>query len=108
MNNYKHFLKLPVSVLLIGLLWFPLVVQFAHIFEEHEHKPCDELTTHLHKKQLDCSLFDFHFSNFNYTVVTYPEFYSEVKPAKLETRYFSVEVNNATTPYYVRGPPSLS
>lgn len=108
MNNYKHILKLPLSILLIGLLWFPLVVQFAHIFEEHDHKPCEEVSTHLHEKKLDCNLFDFHFSNYNYNVAKYPEFYSLEEPSKHETRYFSVEVSASSTNYYVRGPPHIS
>ncbi len=101
-------MKLPVSILLIGLLWFPLVVQFAHIFEGHDHKSCGEVTTHLHEKKVNCSLFDFHFSNFSYSVVNYPEFFSIEEPSKHETRYFSVEINTTSTTYYVRGPPAIS
>lgn len=108
MNPSKNILHKSFAVLLIGLLWFPLVVQFAHIFEGHDHKPCGEITTHFHEKKVNCSLFDFHFSNYNYSVTSYPEFYSEELPTALETRYFSVEVSNTSVTYYVRGPPSIS
>ncbi|PVW13850.1 hypothetical protein [Marixanthomonas spongiae] len=108
MASKKSIAPNVLSALLIGLLLFPSAVQFAHIFEGHDHKPCSEITTHLHEKQLDCTLFDFHFSNFSYSVAEYPEFYSLDEPSKLETRYCPVEVSANSATYFVRGPPANS
>ena len=94
--------------MLVALLWFPLVVQFAHIFEGHNHKPCGDITTHLHEKKVNCTLFEFHFSNFNYSVVSYPDLYVTNVPFTYETRYFSVEITSDTSTYFLRGPPSIS
>jgi hypothetical protein len=105
--NQKIVRLLTVSVFSLALL-FPAAVKFAHAFDSHEHKACTETSVHIHKKQLDCSICDFHFSLFNFNLQKLPEFAVFHGFQKNETVYFLPELQYYAHHYFLRGPPRLS
>tara|TARA_R100000353_G_scaffold176127_1_gene149638 strand:+ start:135065 stop:135394 length:330 start_codon:yes stop_codon:yes gene_type:complete len=106
-------LKLNITQALIATVFclallLPSAVDFAHIFESHEHKTCTDLSTHLHEKQLDCSICDFHFSVFNFEPIAVTEFAVLNGFKKVETTYYFPKLSSPATHFYLRGPPLLS
>ena len=98
-----------ISVAIFSLaLLLPTAVKVAHTFEGHEHKACTDLSTHLHEKQLDCSICDFHFSIFDFTPQQQPEFLVEEFFKKTENLYLLSDFHSNFTHYYLRGPPFFS
>ncbi len=89
-------------------LLLPTAVKFAHTFEGHEHQTCTDFSTHFHKKQLDCSICDFHFSIFDFKTQELPEFAVLNGFQKTETVYLFPEFELSTTHYFLRGPPLFS
>lgn len=89
-------------------LLFPIAIQSIHALDGHEHLVCNDFTTHLHKKQLDCSICDFHFSIFDFKPERLPEFLSPVESFKSETEYQNSEITADAPHFYLRGPPLLS
>lgn len=85
---------------------FPSGVQFLHAFEEHGHNnDCKEVTTHLHEKEVDCSLCDFQISSFDISFHSY----SKQKIAKASSSYIayykSKKYNSIKRSFNLRGPP---
>jgi len=106
-------LKTKVTQILVATIFslallLPTAVQFAHTFEGHEHKACTDISTHLHEKQLNCSICDFHFSIFAFTpqeVLDFPLFH---RFQHIEIFYFTSTFNLDPAPYFLRGPPLFS
>nr|MCH9661684.1 hypothetical protein [Bacteroidota bacterium] len=79
----------------------------AHAVETHEHKACDEITIHIHEKEVECDLHDFQLTPSHFHLETYPEF--------LEETLISTEINWATPSFisvekhhfFLRGPPVI-
>jgi len=103
-NIVKNF----TATIFVFALLLPTAVQIAHAFESHEHKTCTELSTHIHEKQLDCSICDFHFSNFNFTLHKYSEFAVLHGYDNAQTVYLLPEFTPNYTHYFLRGPPFFS
>ena len=84
----------------------PTSVQFFHAFEEHEHaNDCTEITTHLHEKELDCSLCDFHISSFDFKFYNISD-YSTIKVSSEYVAYYKSKKYNSIKPSFnLRGPP---
>lgn len=106
-------LKTKVTQVLVATIFslallLPTAVQFAHTFEGHEHKACTDISTHLHEKQLECSICDFHFSIFNFTPLEVPEFSVYHRYHNVEVFYLSQDFYLSQTPYFLRGPPLFS
>lgn len=104
----KNIIQIFAATIFSLALLFPTAVQFAHTFEGHEHKACTEISTHLHEKQLDCSICDFHFSIFNFTPTELPDFVVFHSFNIIETAYLIPELSLNSRHYFLRGPPSLS
>ncbi|CAM3422907.1 hypothetical protein [Aequorivita lipolytica] len=104
----KEIIRLFVASIFSLALLYPTAVQFAHTFEGHEHKACTETSTHLHEKQLDCSICDFQFSIFNFSPQELPEFTVFHSYQNIETVYVLPEFKLNTTHYFLRGPPLFS
>lgn len=98
---------LMASIFSLALL-LPTVVQLAHTFEGHEHKACTNISTHLHEKQLDCSICDFHFSIFTFTPQELPEFVVYHSFNQTEIIYLLPEFTSKPAAYFLRGPPLFS
>lgn len=94
------------ALLLIIIMLIPTSIQFIHIFEKHEHNNnCKEITTHLHEKELDCSLCDFHLSSFDITFKRNLE-YSSIGISSSYTAYYKSNKYNSTKySFNLRGPP---
>ena len=89
-------------------LLLPIATQTVHALDGHKHDVCNDFSTHLHKKQLDCSICDFHFSIFDFKVPTLPEFIYPDGFCDQETVIVITEPSSVTTHFYLRGPPLLS
>ena len=62
----KHIAFLSLLVLLI-----PSVIQFEHVFENHEHTICTATDDHhFHEQELDCSLLHYQLQVFSYTTAS--------------------------------------
>lgn len=95
------------SIFTLALL-FPIAVQFIHSIHSHEHVVCHEASTHLHEKKFDCSIFDFHFSNFTYSPLELRDFQVFKISTHSETLYSFQELHSSLRHYYLRGPPQVS
>lgn len=109
MNFLKKEILRIVTVAIFSLaLLLPTAVKLAHTFEGHEHKACTDFSVHIHKKQLDCSICDFHFSIFDFKPQEVPEFAILHCFQKTETVYLLPKFNKITSHYFLRGPPLFS
>jgi hypothetical protein len=104
----KDILQILAATIFSVALLLPTAVSFAHSFDGHEHKACTDLSTHLHEKQLDCSICDFHFSIFNFTPQQLPEFVVFHIFESVETEYLLPEFSLNSSHYFLRGPPLFS
>lgn len=59
MTQIKHIVISVVTYLLLCAIVFPSALQFSHLFEEHEHTFCGNVSTHLHENDLDCDFTKF-------------------------------------------------
>jgi hypothetical protein len=109
MTNLKTTLTQVLVAAIFSLaLLLPTAVQFAHTFEGHEHKACTDISTHLHEKQLDCSICDFHFSIFTFIPLESPDFTVFHSFQNIEFFYSTSPFNLDPSHYFLRGPPQLS
>ncbi|SRX73573.1 hypothetical protein [Aequorivita antarctica] len=107
-KNIKEILRIfTVAIFSLALL-LPTAVKFAHTLEGHEHQACTDFSVHIHKKQLDCSICDFHFSIFDFKPQELPEFSVLNGFQKTETVYLLPKFNKNTSHYFLRGPPQFS
>lgn len=104
----KEILKFILAGTFSLALLFPTAVKFFHIFENHHHEVCTDYSVHIHKKQLDCSVFDFHFSIFSFETQNLPEYSSLNSSHQTETLYVFPELAIDETHYFLRGPPLSS
>lgn len=96
------------AVLLTLALMLPTGVQFAHVFDGHEHVACNELKVHLHEDKIDCDLCDFQLSSFDYQVSEYSETHLVLISSEKDifyTSFIGAEDNGSIT---LRGPPTAS
>lgn len=56
------FKKLLLSSLLTFVLWLPYIGSFSHLFEDHDHKTCEIVETHLHGIELDCDVLEYQYA----------------------------------------------
>ena len=103
----KIFNAIFASIFSLALL-FPIAIQLIHSLDSHQHIVCHEPTTHLHEKKFECSIFDFHFSNFTYTPLEVGIFHVFTITTHSEILYRFQEINTSLRYYYLRGPPQLS
>lgn len=93
------------SLLLVLLLMLPAAFQLAHAFEGHEHTSCDEITTHIHEKKLECDLCDFQLSTFTWTLNSLAEFTSsDIQTKDVFTLKISLKTEDQSQ-LSLRGPP---
>src|SRR5690606_16953101 len=104
-NKTKKSFKLSAVLLALALL-FPFTTEALHILNHHGHEHCTEnTTTHFHKHQYECEIFDFHIT----TVVSIQS--DNLKPpvfSNFKTIFPPVEefyLDNVSFQYHLRGPP---
>lgn len=101
-------LELIAACLLTMALLLPTVLQFGHIFEEHEHVACTEASSHMHEIPVDCSFQDYQISTFTFDPVKWidgPTILIQTKTANFETQFLRSTFLKSNS---LRGPPSLS
>ena len=89
------------------VLLLPTAVQFFHSFEKHKHLACEEVSTHIHDQNIDCSLCDFHFSTFNFKIGQPFQFIDTEVFTLVQIAYISSEKNSFNHHFYLRGPPRV-
>lgn len=106
MQRSKHLGKTITSILLLVALLFPSAVQFAHAFENHDHRPCEEISTHLHQDSTECQVCDFQMATFEYKIIAYPEFLIPTIISKAEKLFSSLLLSSfKKTNTQLRAPP---
>ncbi len=108
MTSKKEIFKFIFAAIFSLALLFPSFVQLAHTFEDHKHEVCIDFSVHIHKKQLDCSIYDFHFSLFNFEVDPPFKFAATNSFQTTETHYLLPEFTINAVHYFLRGPPLIS
>lgn len=108
MKKYKQIQQILPVLLLIGLLLFPASIQITHVIGDHEHTACEEITAHIHDKNLHCALFDSNFSSYPYEFSNLLDSIAVDIYITLQSVYFS-SVKDIINPYiYFRGPPDYA
>ncbi len=87
---------------------FPSAFQFTHAFEKHDLNECNELTTHLHEQEVECSICDFHISTFSYSFQNELEYIHIKKHTNYADYYKSKKHNSIKLSNSLRGPPLFS
>ena len=108
MNLKKEIFKIILAAIFSLALLFPTAVKIVHAFEGHHHEVCTDFSVHIHKKQLDCSICDFHFSIFSFETQELPEFVVTHSFHETKTIYLLPEFTINEVHYFLRGPPLLS
>jgi hypothetical protein len=83
----------------------PSAIQFTHLFENHEHKSCGDITTHLHEKEFECSIQSFHLNSFSFQIFEYPDFFEKVTFIEKIDHYKNETSNKNFSYFLLRGPP---
>ncbi|TLP74163.1 hypothetical protein [Maribacter sp. ACAM166] len=106
MRIEKQILNVIAALLLIAALMLPDVIQFSHIFQEHEHVVCNEQTTHIHTDVPDCKICHFHLASFNYELAEYVELLTPPVLEKIEIQFSSLLYHSfKNTNTRLRAPP---
>lgn len=108
MHKKNNILSSFFAGLLSILLLLPSFVEFAHTLEGHEHIACDDVSTHIHEKDLDCSLCDFQFSTFQFNLFCIQDTSNHEYFLEQQARFISSEKTTYLHCFYLRGPPLLS
>ena len=89
-------------------MMLPMTVQFAHIFEAHEHISCQEKSTHIHKKVTECKICDFHFFPITYDFSGYSEYVKATISSIVVLSFTALFINSFTNnTTLLRGPPNF-
>jgi hypothetical protein len=93
--------------ILVLTVVFPSIIQFTHIFENHEHTFCGNVDTHIHEQKLDCDLTKFISSVFyiNYEDLKVEEVLDTSN--KLNNYYSFTPSKRLSQSNYLRGPPFI-
>ncbi len=98
--------KYGVVLVLLVLILLPTIVPFIHLLEEHEQNTCHVKTTHFHKKEVDCSICDFHLNKY-YSYTPNLELAPLIKKELLISELYTFTYYHQQLSYSLRGPPSL-
>ncbi|GEQ86318.1 hypothetical protein ULMS_18260 [Patiriisocius marinistellae] len=94
-----------IAQFFVLVILFPSVIQFAHIFEGHDHNYCGVVETHLHEDSTDCDLLKFisttyHFDEHHIDIIIPIDNYNNQ-----EYYYTYLIKENRSQSNYLRGPP---
>lgn len=106
---FKHNpIKIFIAAIFSLALLLPMATQAVHALDGHQHEVCYDLSSHLHKKQLDCSICDFHFTNFDFKLQGFPDFIGFNTFNKVESIALFPETSTFLSHFFLRGPPLFS
>ncbi|MDC7998240.1 hypothetical protein [Gilvibacter sediminis] len=72
----QSYISRLASLFLMGLLLFPVMAQYVHVFDLHEHEICLESKVHMHEDAPVCELDDLRlplFDDLEFPTVDLPE-----------------------------------
>jgi hypothetical protein len=96
------------AVFLLLLFSLPIFTQVSHVFSDHDHPICTDVTTHIHKTEKDCSICDFHFVPFSFNALAF-SLESPATPASKQTSFYQQNLDSKLLlTHGQRGPPSAS
>jgi hypothetical protein len=101
------FIQIAINYGIIISIALPSVFQFAHIFEEHEHIPCEISDQHFHEHSLDC-----HFNEFLTPTASYSFIWAGIDQVsqtfeRKEQIYNAPSGQSISQSIFLRGPPSF-
>ena len=107
MKEKRQNIKLNMSIFLTTVLIFPLVFNFIHQFNSHQHFKCSENKSHLHQYFSDCETCDFNHLTLEYNVFNNFDsnslkIYSALKFKFSSSKFSSFLINNIQ----LRAPPT--
>lgn len=97
-----------VALFLLLAIVFPSFLQFEHLLEEHHHTICKDSTLHIHEKNTDCKIYDFHFAPFNFEVLTFLPASQKDSNHRISTSLAHEVYCTPSNTLKLRGPPSYS
>lgn len=104
----KQFVKSFIALLLTFALMLPVVIQFSHNYESHQHTVCNnEQSTHYHKAAPDCSTCDFHIQSFNFDIISYTEIVEIYNTKEVKNNFNALVHSIKINTLQLRGPPSI-
>ena len=103
-DNSKYYV---ITYLLVVSLLLPSMVQFTHIFEDHEHNFCGNVSTHLHEEQFDCDLTKIFAPLAQFELNQYTELIDFQIPTLINYTYEQPFARQLSQSYEVRGPPHI-
>ena len=89
------------------VLLLPTGVRLAHSLQGHQHPACTEFKTHIHKKELDCSLCYYQISVFDFTPDSFDELFFPVENLKSDFNIVENVFVSSINITSLRGPPCL-
>lgn len=105
MKKHIEITKKISAIIMLMLLLLPMFSAIAHSLEDHDHPICNEVTTHLHELETECSICDFHFQAYNFNPLQQLEEFTAKSYFKHTLHYNSITALNSTYNYLLRGPP---
>ncbi len=106
MKIANHIKLLLAGVFFTCILLSPMFVQFMHALEGHEHIACDQIESHIHQDQNDCSLCDYQLSNYQYESFGITELLDSTIKCEKNDNHFSLERTTYLHTFFGRGPPT--
>lgn len=110
MHEAKQHITFKMATLILVLAFLlPSAIKFSHIFEHHQHEVCNgEITTHLHKSEVDCDFYKFKLSTpFTIPILDYVLVSSEDNH-QIKTSQYSFLSDYQRLHVSLRGPPQIS
>lgn len=109
MLNFNKLVKKFMAMTLFVVLAFPVLFNFYHTFEKHEHVVCSESSYHLHKSESVCHTCDFHHISYNFEPFFYNEVFSSFiyERPNIELSKLGLE-SSVVSNLQLRAPPSFS
>lgn len=95
------------SLFLVIIMLQPLVVKGLHTFDDHQHSVCSNFDVHIHKKELECGIDQFHFSLFNFSPVADIPEQKETVFGQVLDLYHYFHFDPQISHQSLRGPPGL-
>lgn len=84
----------------------PMAVQTIHAMDGHAHEICSDISTHIHKKDLDCSIDLFHFASFDFKPFDIEVGFDAIYVGTCPDISYSHFTSKTKFSNHLRGPPA--
>lgn len=106
-KNKLNIIKIYLVLILSTLILLPTIVPFLHLLEDHEQNTCIVKITHIHEKEIDCSICDFHLNKNYYSHISTIDLESTNYVEKQKSELYSFTYYHQQLSFSLRGPPEL-